>query len=107
MGSGGGSTNMGREGMRMALMWMGSVVVSKRVRGRVMDVNVLRGETGGMSDHFLVEGRLRVAGRWSHRKVEGGREALKVSVLNERGKEREYKESIGRVCVCVCVCVCV
>ena len=76
---------------------MDYVVVSKRVRGRVMDVNVLRGETGGISDHFLVEGRLRVDGRWRHRKVEGGREALKVSVLNDKGKERDYQESIGRV----------
>merc|ERR1712035_129481 len=44
---------------------MDYVVVSKRVRGRVMDVNVLRGETGGISDHFLVDGR------WRHRKGEG------------------------------------
>ena len=39
---------------------MDYVVVSRRMRGRVLDVNVFRGENGGLSDHFLVEGRLRV-----------------------------------------------
>ena len=29
-----------------------------------LDVNVCRGEAGGMSDHFLVEARLKVVGGW-------------------------------------------
>ncbi len=41
---------------------MDYVVVSERVNGRVLDVNVLRGESGGMSDHYLVESLLRIGG---------------------------------------------
>ena len=39
---------------------MDYVVVSKNVIGTLLDVRVLRGEGGGLSDHHLVEGRLRV-----------------------------------------------
>ena len=35
------------------------VLLPKRMLGRLLDVNVWRGEGGGMSDHFLVEGRLK------------------------------------------------
>ena len=36
------------------------VLISRRVVGRLLDVRVLRREVGGMSDHLLVEGRMRV-----------------------------------------------
>ena len=39
------------------------VVVSRYIIGRLLDVRVLRGEEGGMSDHFFVEGKLRVGMR--------------------------------------------
>ena len=39
---------------------MDFVLISRRVVGRLLDVPVLRGEGGGMSDILLVEGRLRV-----------------------------------------------
>ena len=35
------------------------VVVFRKVIGNLFDVRVLRGEGGGMSDHYLVEGKLR------------------------------------------------
>lgn len=40
------------------------IVVHKRVSRRVLDVSVLRAVSGGISDHYLVEGRLRVSERW-------------------------------------------
>ena len=38
---------------------MDYVLLSKRMHGRVLDVTVERGEGEGMSDHFLVEARLK------------------------------------------------
>ncbi len=67
---------------------MDYVVVSKIVNGRVLDVNVLRGESAGMSDHYLVESLLRIDGRWNKRKRGGHREVLRVSRLNDKEKER-------------------
>ena len=44
-----------------------------------------------MSDHFLVEARLKLVGGW--RRMKGARNMLKVSELNNRVKERAYQES--------------
>ena len=35
---------------------MDYVIISKDLRGRLLDVNVLRGAAGGMSDHYFAEG---------------------------------------------------
>ena len=48
-----------------------------------------------MSDHFLVEARLKLVGGWrSAGRVEGVRNVLKVSELNNSVKERAYQESL-------------
>ena len=48
-----------------------------------------------MSDHFLVEARLKLLGGWrSAGRMEGGRNVLKVSELNNSVKERAYQESL-------------
>lgn len=73
---------------------MDYVIVSKKGRDRLLDVRVLRGEGGGMSDHFLVEGRLRVGRRWVRRLNVEGRQVLRVSELEKREKEIEYKERV-------------
>ena len=53
------------------------------------------GESGGTSDHILVEARLKVSGGWkSARKMEGVRNVLMVSELNKSVKERSYQESM-------------
>ena len=58
-------------------------------------MKVWRGEGGGMSDHFLVEARLKlVGGHRSAGRMEGVRNVLKVSELNNRVKERAYQESL-------------
>ena len=59
---------------------MDVVLILRRVVGRLLDVRVLRGEGGGMSDHLLVEGKLRVEPRWKgNKRVGAGRGVLKVS----------------------------
>lgn len=82
---------------------MDYVVISKGMVGRLVDVHVYRGESGGMSDHFLVEGRLKVAERWKNKvNATSGRSAIKVCKLNDRNMEREYQERLRveyeRVC---------
>ena len=48
-----------------------------------------------MSDHFLVEARLKLLGGWrSAGRMEGVRNVLRVSELNHSVKERTYLESL-------------
>ena len=54
-------------------------VLPKRMLGRLLDVEVWRGEGAGMSDHFLVEARLKLVCVWRARSViecreDGGRD---------------------------------
>ena len=37
------------------------ILVSKKILGRLLDVHVFRGEAGGISDHYLVQGEIKVA----------------------------------------------
>ena len=73
---------------------MDYVLVQRKVSGRILDVNVFRGESGDISDHFLVEGKLRVVGKWKKQRRSGRREVLRVSALNVKEKEREYQERL-------------
>ena len=48
-----------------------------------------------MSDHFWVEDRLKLLGGWrSAGRMEGERNVLKVSELNNSVKERAYQERL-------------
>ena len=77
----------------MALM--DYVLVPKRMLGKLFDVKVWRREGGGMSDRFSVEARLKFVGGWrSAGRMEGVRNVLKVSELNNSVKERAYQESL-------------
>ena len=50
---------------------------------------------GALSDHFLVEARLKLLGGWrSSGRMEGVRSVLKVSELNHSVKERAYQDSL-------------
>ena len=74
---------------------MNYVLLPRRMLRRLLDVKVWRGEGGGMSDHFLVEARLKLVGGWrSAGRTEGVRNVLKVSELNNSVKERAYQESL-------------
>ena len=75
---------------------MDYVLLPTRMLGRLLDVKVWIGEGGGMSDHILVEAWLKLVDGWrSARRMEGVRNVLKVSELNNRVKERAYQESMG------------
>ena len=77
---------------------MDYVIVNKSARGRLLDVHVLRGAAGGMSDHFLVEGRVKVSWKkWmrNERKQERGR-VVKVSEFKCEQKKKEFQNKIER-----------
>ena len=40
------------------------ICIRKKIRDRLLDVNVLRGSARGISDHFLVLAKIRVKGGW-------------------------------------------
>ena len=74
---------------------MDYVLIQNKSRSRLLDVNVLRGVTGGMSDHYLVEGRMKVVFEWRKRKrVESGRERIKLDEFAKEEKVREYQERV-------------
>ena len=74
---------------------MDYVVIRKDVRHRLLDVNVLRGAAGDMTDHYLVEGRLKVVPAWIRKKDEGSdREIVKINELEKEEKMREYQERV-------------
>ena len=61
---------------------MDYVLVSSKYKERLLDVNVLRGVHVEMSDHFLVEGKLKVMYKWRKRREGGGwREMITQSEL--------------------------
>ena len=67
------------------------VLFPRRMLGRLLDVKVWRREGGGLPDHFLVEARLKLVGSG---RMEGVRNVLKVSELNNCVKEMAYQESL-------------
>ena len=74
---------------------MDYVMVLRRVLKDLLDVRVLRGVGSGISDHFFVEGRMRVkmSANNRRRKINGiSRKVLKVSELSRREKVEEYQE---------------
>ena len=83
------------EGVVVDRGFMNYVLLPKRILGRLLDVKVWRLEGGGMSDHFLVESRLKFVRGWrSAGMVEGVSNVLKVSELNHSVKEMAYPESL-------------
>ncbi len=69
---------------------MDYVLIERGMVERLLDVHSYRGEGGGMSDHYLVEGRMRVMTRWMGGKnVKGVRKFVNVRRLYDAEKERE------------------
>ena len=62
---------------------------------RLLDVEVFRGEARGISDHYLVEAKLRVRGGWWKKgeKVKG-REEVRTYELRKSDRQAEYQEKI-------------
>ena len=63
---------------------MDFVLVPIWICGRLLDVNVSKGDGGGMSDHFLVEAPLKVLGGW--------RSAGRMEGVHEKYVEDEWTE---------------
>ena len=65
--------------------------------GRLLNVSVWRGEGGGMSDHFFGGSSVEIGGLMKEcGRMEGARNVLKVSELNNRVKEMAYQKSLQR-----------
>ena len=77
------------EGRVVDMALMDYVSLPKRMRGRLLDVNVCGAEGGGTSDHFLVEARLKVVMGWrSAGRMKCARNVLNVNELNKSVKEQ-------------------
>ena len=73
---------------------MDYVLITRRMIGRLKDVHVYRGMTAGMSDHFLVEGKMVVAKVWGKKLGGSRKEVVRVEELCKREKELEYQERV-------------
>ena len=73
---------------------MDYVLITRRMIGRLKDVHVYRGMTAGMSDHFLVEGKMVVAKVWGKKLGGSRKEVVRVEELCKWEKELEYQERV-------------
>ena len=73
---------------------MDYVLITGRMIGRLKDVHVYRGVTAGLSDHFLVEGKMVVAKEWGKKLGGSKKEAVRVEELCKQEKEHEYQEKV-------------
>ena len=84
-------------GRVVAKALMDYVVISKGKIGRLLDVRVMRGAGNGLSDHFLVEGEMKLARRWGKAKQGGGeRKVLKARELEKAEKVAEFQEMVNK-----------
>ena len=74
---------------------MDYVLIEKGVISRLKDVHVYRGETAGMSDHYLVEARVLVAKDRYNRVARSRREEVRVEELKKPEKRREFQERVS------------
>ena len=69
------------------------VVVDREVMRDIMDVTVVRGAGGGISDHYLVVTKLKVTKRRKWRRNQGkGKKVLNVGKLRREEEAKEYEE---------------
>ena len=85
-----------RRGRVVKRALMDYVLVPKRAVGKLLDVHVFRGEAGGISDHYLVQGKLKVAGDRGRGGARGRvREVLNLRELDNGVKLAEYREKLS------------
>ena len=74
---------------------MDDVLLPRRMLGRLFRCETVERRRGGLSDHFLVEARLKlVGGRRSAGRMEDLRNVLKVSELNNSVKGHTRRDSV-------------
>src|SRR5215469_10399023 len=71
--------------------------VSKRECESVVDVSVRRGAGGGLSDHYLVVGKVKIKKGWRREGRNEGEEVIKVWKLEEEEGSRRFKGFMGEV----------
>ncbi|XP_071539225.1 craniofacial development protein 2-like [Panulirus ornatus] len=82
-----------RDGQRALLDYM---LIDRRAKERLLDVNVLRGATGGMSDHYLVEAMVKICMGFQKRRVNVGvKRVVRVSELEKETCVRKYQERLS------------
>ncbi|XP_071547063.1 craniofacial development protein 2-like [Panulirus ornatus] len=82
-----------RDGQRVLLDYM---LIDRRTKERLLDVNVLRGATGGMSDHYLVEAKVKICGGFQKRRENVGvKRVVRVSELGKETCVRKYQERLS------------
>ena len=85
-------TREGENGQERSLI--DYVLVDEKSKRFLEDVNVYRGAAGGMSDHYLVEGKVRMRGCWKRERGEVVyKRVIKVSEL-EKPEVREAFEML-------------
>ena len=76
---------------------MDYLLISENARNRSLDVHVYRGTARGMSDHYLVEGKVGVAERWGPvRGAAVGQMCIKVKQVRKKDKMLEYQKIRSR-----------
>jgi len=73
------------------------ICVSKRECERVVDVSVRRGAGGGLSDHYLVVGKVKIKKGWRREGRNEGEEVIKVWKLEEEEGSRRFEGLVGEV----------
>ena len=72
------------------------ICIKKRIRDRLLDVNVFRGAARGMSDHYLVLAKIRVRGGWKKiRDISRAVEVVKVERLEEEGVGEQFRRELS------------
>ena len=73
------------------------IVVQEEEKNKLLDVNVLRGAGGGISDHHLVIAKVRCLKRWTGRMVNmESRYEIKVSELRKVTRKIEYEDKLNQ-----------
>ena len=68
------------------------VLIESKYKNRLKDVSVFRGAAGGMSDHYLVEAKMRVEGyRDDERRMLNVKKVVKVSELEKEEVKEVFK----------------
>ena len=72
------------------------VLIESKYKSCLKDVSVRRGAAGGMSDHYLVEAKVRVNGySLEQRKVSRDKKIVKVSELEKEEVREAFKEMLA------------
>ena len=72
------------------------VLVQNKWRAELLDVTARRGITAGMTDHCLLEVKVRMKGFWKNVKREGVKEVIRSSELSKLVVREEYRKLIER-----------